>query len=171
MLYWAHDGWAGVDCVSRDRLRTREEGPLQYVLALGLRGGIGFIFGVIFGIAGLAFTFWILPDHYILTKWLLVLATGSASGVAGGLAFLNPESGWRVMATGFALASFGGMAGAWLGYQYGQLVYSDSVWKTLLVFRSVRSPAAAPSITFASLFSVGFGGVYYGFRAWRHHEV
>ena len=144
---------------------------MQYVLAVGLRGAIGFIFGVLFGIAGLAFALWILPDYYALSMWLLALATGSASGVAGGLAFLKPETSWRVVAIGFALASTGGMFGAWLGYQYGQLVYPDSVWRVLLVLRSVRSPAVAPFITFASLFSAGFGAAYYGFRAWRYHEV
>ena len=144
---------------------------MEYILALGLRGGIGFTFGVLFGISGLVFTFRIIPENYMPPIWLLVLATGSASSVAAGLAFLKPESTWRVMSTGFALALIGGMIGAWTGYLYAQLAYADGVRNVLLVSRSVKSPAITPFITFASLFSTGIGAAYYGFRAWRYHEV
>ena len=148
-----------------------EHQPLEYVLALGLRGGVGFIFGVLFGTAGLVFTFWVIPGYYTLPMWLLVLATGTASSIAGGLAFLKPETTWGVVSTGFALALIGGMIGAWIGHSYAQMAYPESVRNMLLVSRSVRSPATMPYVTFASLFSTGTGAAYYGFRAWRYHEV
>ena len=144
---------------------------MEYILALGLRGGIGLIFGILFGIAGLVFTFWVIPGFYTPPMWLLVVSTGFASSIAGFLAFLKPETRWRVIGTGFALAVIGGMIGAWIGYVYAQIVYPEGVRNVLLVSRSVRSPAIMPYITFASIFSTGIGAVYYGLRAWKYHEV
>ena len=144
---------------------------MEHILDLGLRGGIGFIFGVLFGIAGLVFAFWIIPEDYAPSVWLLVLATGSASSVAGGLAFIRPESSWRAMSSGFAVALIGGMIGAWIGYLYAQTAHPIAIRNVLLVSRSVKSPAIAPFITFASLFSTGLGAAYYGLTAWRYHEA
>ena len=144
---------------------------MEYILALGLRGGIGLIFGILFGIGGLVVTFWLIPGFYTPPMWLLVMATGIASSIAGGLAFLKPEATWRVMSTGLALALIGGIIGAWFGFIYAQIVYPEGVRNVLLVSRSVRSPAIMPYITFASIFSTGIGAAYYGFRAWRYHEV
>ena len=117
------------------------------------------------------FTFWVIPGFYTPPMWMLVMTTGSASSIAGGLAFLKPEATWRVMSTGLALALVGGIVGAWIGFVYAQIVYPEGVRNVMLVSRSVRSPAIMPYITFASIFSTGIGAAYYGFRAWRYHEV
>jgi hypothetical protein len=102
---------------------------------------------------------------------MIVWVTGFSSSLAGFLAYLKPETNWRIIRHGFLIAMGGGVIGAWFGYFWAQEFYPDGVRNVLLVSRSVRSPAIMPFITFASIFSTVLGGLYYGFRAWRYHEV
>jgi len=144
---------------------------LEYWIALGIRGGMGVIFGLFFGFGALMVTFAVVPGYYTPPLWLLVLSTALGASIAGFLAFYKPEISWRIAVRGFALALAGGFIGGWIGYWYAQTFYPDGVRNVMLVARSVRSPAITPFIASASLFSTGAGAVYYAIRAWRYHEV
>ena len=141
------------------------------MIALAIRGGLAFVFGILFGMAGLVITFWVIPGLYVPPLWMLVFSTGIPASIAGFLAYFKPETKWRVLVIGFAIAVGGGVVGAWFGFFYAKVFYPDGVRNVLLVSRSLRSPAIMPFITFASVFSTILGGLYYGFRAWRYHEV
>ena len=143
----------------------------EYMFAIGIRGGLAFILGILFGIAGLLVTFWVIPGLYVPKMWQLVFATGASSSIAVFLAYIKPETTWRVLAIGLLIAVVGGLIGAWFGFFYAKVFYPDGVRNVMLVSRSLRSPAIMPYITFASVFSTVLGGMYYGFRAWRYHEV
>ena len=141
----------------------------EYVFALGIRGGLAFIFGMLFGVAGLLVTFWVIPGLYVPKMWQLVLATGASSSIAGFLAYYKPETSWRVLWIGLLIALVGGLIGAWFGLFYAKVFYPDGVRNVMLVSRSLRSPAIMPFITCASVFTTILGGAYYGFRALRYH--
>ena len=144
----------------------------EHVVALGIRGGLGFIFGVLFGIAGLMLTFWAVPEGWVPPIWLVVIVTGVGASIAGFLAWLKPESPWRVMWLGLLLALAGGVAGAWLGYLYGEVVYPEGVRNVQLISTGrLQSPAVVAFITGAAIFTTAVGSIYYGFRLWRYHEV
>ncbi|MDP6451876.1 MAG: hypothetical protein QF898_01095 [SAR202 cluster bacterium] len=143
----------------------------EYMFAIGLRGGLAIIFGLLFGIAGLVITFWVIPGLYTPPMWLLVFPIGVSSSFAVFLAYFKPETPWRILAIGLLIAVAGGLIGGWFGFFYAKIAYPDGVRNVLLVSRSVRSPAIMPFITFATIFSTILGGLYYGFRAWRYHEV
>ena len=80
----------------------------EYLFAIGLRSGLALLFGVLFGIAALLLFFFVLPGLYTPPMWTLVFVTGAGSSVAGFLAYLKPETNWKIIATGFLFAMGGG---------------------------------------------------------------
>ena len=145
---------------------------MESIFAFGIRAGLGFIFALLFGIAGLILTFWILPEGYVPPMWLLVTTTGVAASIAAFLAWLKPESNWRVVFYGLLLALAGGIAGGWVGFGYSKIVYPDGIRNVMLV--SGPKLSSAPVVVFitgAAIASTALGSIYYGFRLWRYHEV
>ncbi len=144
---------------------------MESILAILIRGGLGLILGILFGIAGLVLARWIVPGLRVET-WILVVMSGAGASVAGFLAFLKPEATWKVIWTGVALAFIGGIIGAWGGYGYGQIVYPDGVRNVQFVaYGDARSPAFVTFVTGAAVVSTAFHGIYYAYRLWRYHEV
>lgn len=145
---------------------------MELLIAAGIRVGLGFLLGLLFGIMGLVFTFWVVPGNYAPPLWLIVIVTGIATSFAGFLAFFKPESPWRVVAIGFALAMVGGIVGAWIGFGYAKLAYPDGVRNIYLVSTpDLRSPAVMPFITGAALSATALGAIYYIFRFRRYREM
>ena len=143
---------------------------MVFFVAIGVRGGLGFLFGVLFGIFGLIVTQWVIPGNWAPPMWMIVVVAAVSASSAGFLAWFKPESRWRVAAVGLGLALVGGIAGAWIGYWYSEIVYPEGVRNPQLVATTVRSTPVMPFVTFAAMFSTALGAVYYAFRLWRYNE-
>lgn len=144
---------------------------MEFFFAVAIRAGLGFILGIILGMAGIFFVFWVTPQVWVPPMWLLVIAAGASSSIAGFLGFLKPEAAWKVIWTTLIVAFASGMAGAWFGFWYAGEFYPEGVRNPALAARSLRSPAIAPFFLFAAVFTSFFGSIYYSVRFWRYHEV
>ncbi|MCH8062782.1 MAG: hypothetical protein IH861_09780 [Chloroflexi bacterium] len=139
--------------------------------AIALRGGLGFIFGLVLGIGGLIFALAVIPG-LVPPIWTLVVLAGAGSGVAAFLSWFKPEANWKVKTIGFLLALAGGVAGAGLGFVYGQFFYPEGVRNVRFVaYGDLRSPAVFTYIVGATALSSLLGGLYYAFRLFRYNEV
>lgn len=144
---------------------------MAFFLAMSLRGGISFILALIFAFAG--FVVAGATGHSVATDlgWF-IWGSALGAGAAVFFAWLKPESPYRIMLIGLAIALVGGILGSWLGLWYGEAAYPDGVRNTRFAFSSdARSPANWTFIFGAALLSSIFGAVYYGFRLWRYNEV
>ena len=144
---------------------------MEFAITLIIRGGLGIILGIFFGIAGWFFTFWVVLGNYTQPLWLLVNVAAVFAASAAFLAWFKPESGLRITAIGLLLAVVGAFIGGWLGFGYGQVAYPDGVRNPQLVATSLRSPVVMPFITGAALAATGLGSGYYALRLWRYNEA
>ncbi len=139
--------------------------------SIAIRGGMGFIFGLLLGIGGLFLALTAIPG-LVPPIWTVVVLAGAGSGVAAFLSWLKPETNWKVKTIGLILALAGGLAGAGLGYVWGQISYPDGVRNVRLVaYGDLKSPAVFTYIVGATALSSILGGVYYTFRLLRYNEV
>ena len=141
------------------------------VFAIAIRGGMGFIFGLLFGIGGLILALVVVPG-LIPPVWTLVVLAGAGSGIAAFFSWFKPETNWKVKTIGLALALAGGLAGAGLGFLWGQISYPEGVRNVRFVaYGDVTSPAVFTYIVGATALSSVMGGIYYAFRLLRYNEV
>ena len=139
--------------------------------AIAIRGGMGFIFGLLFGMAGLLLALVVVPG-LVPPIWTLVVLAGAGSGVAGFFSWFKPEANWKVKTIGLLLALAGGLAGAGLGYVWGQISYPEGVRNVRFVaYGDLKSPAVFTYIVGATALSSVLGGIYYAFRLLRYNEV
>lgn len=141
------------------------------LFAITIRGGLGFIMGLFFGVGGLFLALTAIPG---LTPpvWSMVALAGAGSSVAVFLSWLKPESNWKIKAIGLLLAVVGGLAGAGLGFLWGQISYPEGVRNVrFAAYGDLKSPAVFTFILGATLLSSLLGGVYYTFRMMRYNEV
>ena len=139
--------------------------------AIGIRGGMGFIFGLVFGIGGLFLAFAAIPG-LVPPIWTLVVLAGAGSGIAAFFSWFKPEANWKVKTIGLSLALAGGLAGAGLGFVWQQIAYPDGVRNVRMVaYGDLLSPAVFTYIVGATALSSVLGGAYYAFRLLRYNEV
>ena len=139
--------------------------------AIALRGGLGFIFGLVLGIGGLIFALAVIPG-LVPPIWTLVVLAGAGSGIAAFFSWFKPEANWKVKTIGLVLALAGGVAGAGLGFLWGQVAYPEGVRNVRFVaYGDLRSPAVFTYIVGATALSSLLGGAYYAFRLFRYNEV
>ena len=144
---------------------------MEQFFAIALRGGLGFILGLVFGIGGLVLALAVVPG-LVPPIWTLVVLAGAGSGVAAFFSWFKPEANWKVKTIGLSLALAGGLAGAGLGYVWGQFAYPEGVRNVRFVaYGDLRSPAVFTYIVGATALSSVLGGLYYAFRLLRYNEV
>ena len=146
---------------------------MEIFFAMALRGGLSFLLGLLFGIAGLFlvhFVFFNFP-FFRVTLFLMALGAGFGVGVAVFLSWLKPESSNDVKLIGCALAFGTAMIGAIGGYYYTEIYDIEVRNVTQISTGYMKSPAVWVYITWATLLSTALGAVYYGFRLLRYHEV
>lgn len=144
----------------------------EYMIAIGVRAGIGLLFGFFMGITALIVSFWVLPGLYTPPLWMILVIVTIGCSAAGFLAYFKPETGRRTMLIALLVAAVGAYVGAWLGYGWGEIFYPEGVRNVrLIAYGDVRSPPVMSFITWSTIGSTLSGGIYYVFRAWRYHEV
>ena len=146
---------------------------MEILFAMALRGGLSFLLGLLFGIAGLFivhFIFFNFP-FFRVTLFLMALGSGFGVGAAVFLSWLKPESSPDVKIVGCMVAFGAAMIGAIGGYYYTELYDVEVRNVTQISTGYLRSPAVWVYVTWGTLLSTALGGVYYGFRLLRYHEV
>lgn len=149
------------------------EVQVEKIFALALRGGLSFLLGLLFGIAGLFivhFVFFNVPVFRV-TLLMMALGAGFGTGVAAFLAWLKPEASRGVITIGLALALGAAMIGAVAGYMYTEIFDAEVRNVTQISTGYLKSPAVWTYVMGGTLFSTAMGAVYYSFRLWRYHEV
>ena len=150
-----------------------QEISVEYVLAVTVRAGLGFLFGLFMGIAGLITAALVAPGGlFSMPLWLLVLSIAIGCSVSGTMSYYKPESNWSTIGKTVAIVGAGALIGAWIGVWWGDVFYPEGVRNERLVaYGDFRSPPNMARIIWSALGSTLTGGLYYGFRAWRFHEV
>ena len=146
---------------------------MELFFAMALRGGLSFLLGLLFGIAGLFivhFVFFNFP-FFRVTLFLMALGAGFGVGVAVFLSWLKPESTNDVKIIGCALAFGTAIIGAIGGYYYTEIYNIEVRNVTQISTGYMKSPAVWVYIIWATILSTALGAVYYGFRLLRYHEV
>ena len=149
------------------------EAQVEQFFAMALRGGLSFLLGLLFGIAGLFivhFVFFNFP-FFRVTLFLMALGSGFGVGIAVFLSWLKPESTPDVKIIGCVLAFSTAMIGAIAGYYYTEMFNVEVRNVTQISTGYLKSPAVWVYVTWATLLSTALGGLYYGFRLFRYHEV
>ena len=72
---------------------------MEQFFAIALRGGLGFILGLVFGIGGLILALAVVPG-LVPPVWTLVVLAGAGSGVAAFFSWFKPEANWKVKTIG-----------------------------------------------------------------------
>ncbi len=146
---------------------------MEIFFAMALRGGLSFLLGLLFGIAGLFlvhFVFFNFP-FFRVTLFLMAVGSGLGVGVAVFLAWLKPEASIDVKIIGCVLAFATAMIGAIAGYYYTEIYDIEVRNVTQISTGYLKSPAVWVYVTWATLLSTALGALYYGFRLLRYHEV
>jgi hypothetical protein len=99
---------------------------------------------------------------------LLLSVSGVGAGVGGFIGWFKPEGPPTVIAIHLALAFLGGLAGAWAGWEYGQILYPHGVYNPGAPF---RTPPFVVAVLAASVGANIFVSGFYTFRLWRYHEM
>ena len=145
---------------------------MHYILAMGIRGGFGFILALLAGIMGFLSVWWFVPSGpYVPPMALLISAIGVAASLACFFAWINPDAPRSATYITLAMALAGGLLGAWIGWWYGRIAYPEGVRNIYLVASSLRSPPIFASVAGAAIASTITAALYYSFRAWRYHEI
>ncbi|MDA0770226.1 MAG: hypothetical protein O2821_08400 [Chloroflexi bacterium] len=144
---------------------------MAFFMAMGLRGGLSFIFAMIIGFAGFVVAGATGHSAAVEIEWF-VWGTSIGAGTAAFISWLKPETRYQIIFVGLIVAFSGAILGSWLGLWYGEAAYPDGVRNVRFAFSGdARSPAFWTFITGAALLSTLFGAIYYGFRLWRYHEM
>ena len=146
---------------------------MEKFFAMALRGGLSFLLGLLFGIAGLFIVHFVFFNFPFFRVTLFLMALGSGFGVGGAvfLSWLKPESTIDVKLIGCALAFGAAVIGAIGGYYYTEIYDVEVRNVTQISTGYLKSPAVWVYVMWGTLFSTALGGVYYGFRLFRYHEV
>ena len=146
---------------------------VEYVLAVSVRAGLGLLFGLLLGMAGLIIAALVNPGGlYSMPLWALVTSIAIGCSISGTLSYFKPETDWVTLAKAIAIVVAGAWIGAWIGVWWGDVFYPEGVRNERLVaYGDFRSPPNMARIMWSAIGSTLTGGVYYAFRAWRYHEV
>lgn len=150
-----------------------QEISVEYVLAVSVRAGLGFLFGLFLGIAGLITAAIVVPGGlFSMPLWVLVLSIAIGCSISGTISYYKPENDWATLAKTVAIVAAGALIGAWIGVLWGEVFYPEGVRNERLVaYGDFRSPPNMARIIWSAIGSTVTGGLYYAFRAWRFHEV
>ncbi len=149
------------------------EVSVEYVIAVSVRAGLGLLFGIMLGMAGLITAAVVVPGGlFAMPLWLLVTAIAIGCSISGTVSYFKPETDWMTFGKTLAIVFAGAMIGAWIGVWWGEVFYPEGVRNERLVaYGDFRSPPNMARIMWSAIGSTVTGGLYYAFRAWRFHEV
>ncbi len=136
--------------------------------AIVVRAVFGILLGLLLSVAGFFAGWFSSPPSATLPILFLVCGSGLGAAAGGFIGWLKPEAARTVIGIHLGLALMGGLAGAWVGWELGPVLYPEGLYRPGGTFRAppfvVAVVAAAVG---ANLPTSGF----YLLRMWRHREI
>jgi hypothetical protein len=135
--------------------------------AVVIRAGFGLLLGMFLSVAGFyAGWFWS-PPGPTLPAFPLIAGTGLGAAAGGFIGWFKPEVARTIIAIQLGLALMGGLAGAWVGWELGPVLYPEGLYRP-------GGTVSAPPFVVAVVAATGGANIlvsgFYTFRLWRYRE-
>ena len=135
--------------------------------AIIVRVLFGLFLGLFLSAGGIFFGWFVSPPGATLSTNLLLTFAGLGAGLGAIIGWYKPDVSRGVTAIHLALGLFGGLAGAWAGWQLGQVIYPEGVYNPAA---PVRTPPFMVSVLVANILANVVVSGFYVLRAWRYRE-
>jgi len=135
--------------------------------AIVIRALFGLFLGLFLSAGGLFFGWFVSPPGATLSTNLLLTFAGLGAGCGAIIGWYKPDVSRGVTSVHLALGLIGGLAGAWAGWQLGQLIYPEGVYNPAA---PVRTPPFAVAVLGANILANLVVSGFYILRAWRNRE-
>lgn len=139
------------------------------VITVVLRAAFGLVVATGLAFAGFFAGWFSAPSGSNLPASYLIVGAGLGAASGGLIGWFKPESPRFVKWSTLGLVLIGGLAGAWIGWQLGPIIYPEGL------YRPGGSIYNAPPY-YVALLGAGIGAnvlamMFYSFRLWRYREV
>ena len=134
-----------------------------------LRAAFGLLVAMFLAFFGFFVGWFSAPPGPVVPPPLLIAGTGLGAAIGGMIGWFKPESPRSVNWINMGLVLFGGLAGAWAGWQLGPIMYPEGVYRP--GGSIYNAPPFYVSITGASIGANLLGLFFYTFRLWRYREL
>ena len=138
------------------------------VIAVGLRAIFGLLVGLFLSVLGFYAGWFSSPPGPTLPASILIIGAGLGAAAGGFIGWFKPEVPRSVFTFHLALALGGGLAGAWVGWELGPVLYPEGL------YRPGGTSSAPPFVVAIVAASIGANSLTSGFyllRLWRYREV
>ena len=95
--------------------------------AIVIRAAFGLLLAMFLAVGGFYAGWFSSPPGALLPVTFLIWGSGLGAAVGGFIGWFKPEVPRTVNAVHLALALIGGLAGAWVGWELGLLLYSEGL--------------------------------------------
>jgi len=139
------------------------------VITVVLRAAFGLVVATGLAFVGFFAGWFSAPSGSNLPESYLIVGAGLGAAIGGLIGWFKPESPRFVKWSTLGLVLIGGLAGAWIGWQLGPIIYPEGL------YRPGGSIYNAPPY-YVALLGAGIGAnvlamMFYSFRLWRYREV
>ena len=141
---------------------------MEPVIAVALRTIFGLLVGMFLSVLGFYAGWFSSPPGPNLPASMLIAGAGLGAAAGGFIGWFKPEVPRSVLAFHLALALVGGLAGAWVGWELGPVLYPEGL------YRPGGTSSAPPFVVAIVAAAVGANLLTSGFyllRLWRYREI
>ena len=136
--------------------------------AIAIRTVFGLLLGMFLSVAGFYAGWFSSPPGPTLPASFLILGSGLGAAAGGFIGWLKPEAARTVIVVHLGLALMGGLAGAWVGWELGPLLYPEGLYRP---GDTSRAPPFMVAVVVASIGGNLLTSGFYLLRMWRHREI
>ena len=136
--------------------------------AIFIRVIFGLFLGMFLSVIGFYAGWFASPPGPTLPASFLIVGAGLGAAAGGFIGWFKPEVARTVFAIHLGLALTGGLAGAWVGWELGPVLYPEGM------YRPGGTGSAPPFVVSIAAASGGANLLTSGFyllRMWRHREI
>ncbi len=136
--------------------------------AIVVRAVFGILLGLLLSVAGFYAGWFSSPPGPTLPIFFLIWGSGLGAAAGGFLGWFKPEATRNVIGIHLALALMGGLAGAWVGWELGPVLYPEGLYRP---GGTTRAPPFVVAVVAASVGANLPTSGFYLLRMWRHREI
>lgn len=136
--------------------------------AIAIRAAFGLLLAMFLAVGGFYAGWFSSPPGATLPISYLIWGSGLGAAAGGFIGWFKPEVPRTVNAVHLALALIGGLAGAWVGWELGPLLYPEGLYRP---GGTSRAPPFVVAVVAAGIGANLPTSAFYLLRMWRHREV
>ncbi len=136
--------------------------------AIAIRATFGLLIGLLLSVTGFYAGWFLSPPGPTLPVSILIWGSGLGAAAGGFLGWFKPEATRNVIGIHLALALMGGLAGAWVGWELGPVLYPEGLYRP---GGTTRAPPFVVAVVAASIGGNLLTSGFYLLRMWRHREI